>query len=211
MTADTAASGRRYGAKSAPERHRDRHARLLEAGLEQFGTRGYAETAIGQLCAAASVSTRSFYEHFASREELLIALHDEINEEALLAVVAAMGTVDDRDLSARARAGVDAYLRTMTSDRRRARIVLVESVSPSREAERHRRIALQRFAELIELETDRLAAAGVIPVRDHGLIAVAIVGAIHGLVNTWTIDPDWDAHLDDIVTTATHLIVTSVS
>lgn len=211
MTNELTTSGRRYGDKTAAERHEARRARLIEAALEAFGTRGYADTAIGALCAAGNVSTRSFYELFPTREALLIALHDEINAEAMQAVVAAIAACAPDDLPGRARAGVDAYMRCMTSDRRRARIALIETVGVSRDTERHRQQAIQRFAELIELEADRLATAGVVPARDHRLVANALVGAINGLVNTWTVDPDWDAHVDDVVGTAADLIVAALS
>jgi AcrR family transcriptional regulator len=202
--------GRQYAAQSAEERHQARRARLLDAALELFGTRGYSDTAIGQLCAAASVSTRSFYELFESREALLIALHDAINADALAAVGAALADLDPDDLPARARAGVAAYLRTMTGDPRRARVALTESVGVSREAEAHRQQAIGRFAEVIRLEGERLAAAGVVPARDFRLVSVALVGAINGLVNTWTADPDWDAHSEAVVDVAAELIVAAV-
>jgi AcrR family transcriptional regulator len=208
---ELAAGGRRYGAQTAAERHAARRARLLEAGLELFGTRGYRDTAIGQLCSAANVSTRSFYELFPGREALLIGLHDAINADALAAVADALGDLDPDDLPGRARAGVAAYLRTMTSDRRRARVALIESVGVSREAEAHRQEAIGRFAQLIQLEGERLAAAGVVAGRDFGLVSVALVGAINGLVNTWSADPDWDAHVDAIVGVAADLIVAGVS
>lgn len=211
MTSELTTPGRRYGAKTAQERHEARRRRLLEAGLELFGTRGFAEVAIGEVCAAASVSTRSFYEHFASREALLIALHDQVNGEALQTVGAALAGIDPADLPARARAGVSAYLRSMTSDRRSARIALIESVGVSREAEAHRRAAIDRFAGIIELEGERLAADGVVAPRDFGLVAVALVGAINGLVNTWTVEPDWDARVDDIAAVAAGLIVAAMT
>lgn len=37
-----------------------RYRLLLRAGLELFGTRGYAATSIAALCSEASVSTRNF-------------------------------------------------------------------------------------------------------------------------------------------------------
>jgi AcrR family transcriptional regulator len=204
-------TGRRYGERTAAERHASRRARLVEAALDAFGTRGYAETSIGELCAEAGVSTRNFYEHFDSREALLVALHDEINAAALTAVAAAIATVDPDDLAARARAGVRAYLETMTGDRRKARITLVESVGVSRDAERHRQEAIGRFAGLIELEAARLADAGRLPRRDFRLTVIALVGAINGLVNTWAADPQWDAHVDDVATEAAELIVAGLA
>ncbi len=211
MTSELTTSGRRYASQTAEQRHTARRERLLEAALERFGTQGYPDTAINQLCSAANVSTRSFYELFESREQVLIALHDEINQDALMAVGEAIAELDPDDLPGRARAGVAAYLRTMTSDRRRARIALIESVGVSRTAEAHRQQAIARFATVIELEGERLATAGIVAARDFRLVSVALVGAINGLVNTWTSDPDWDAHTDAVVDVATDLIVAGLS
>lgn len=211
MTSELTTSGRRYGDRTAEERHAGRRQRLLDAALELFGTRGYADVSINELCAAASVSTRSFYEHFPTREALLIALHDALNAQALQAVGEALADLEPNDLPSRARAGVAAYLRTMTSDRRRARIAVIESVGVSREVEAHRRAAIDRFAAVIALEGERLAAAGVVAPRDFQLLAIALVGAINGLVNTWTAEPDWDARVDDITNVAAALIVTGLS
>jgi AcrR family transcriptional regulator len=203
--------GRRYGDKTASERHDERRARLVEAAVDAFGNNGYANTSIEQLCASAGVSTRNFYDHFSGREDLLLALHDDLNARALTAVVAAISEVDPDDLAARAHAGTSAYFEVMTSDRRWARIALVESVGVSREAERHREEAIGRFAALIELETTRLAEAGLLPKRDFRLTAVALVGAINGLINTWTADPDWDAHVDEVAAEAADLIVAAAT
>lgn len=211
MTSELTTSGRRYGAQSADERHAARRARLLDAALDAFGTAGYAETAIGPLCAAAKVSTRNFYEHFESREALLLALHDEINLEVFEQVLAAMGEHDPLDLPGRARAGITAYFRSMTSDRRRARIAVIETVGVSAAAERHRAVAIGRFADLLTFEASRLADAGVVPRRDHALLSVALVGAVIGLLNTWASTADWDARVDDVADVATELIVTAIT
>ena len=93
-------AGRRYAEKTATERRADRRTRLLEAALDAFGNGGYRAASIEQLCAAAGISTRNFYEEFANREELLIALHDDLNARALTAVVEALAEVDPDDLDA---------------------------------------------------------------------------------------------------------------
>lgn len=198
-------SGRRYGAKSHEERHDARRVRLLDAALDTFGTVGYADASIGQLCAAAKVSTRNFYEHFDSREAVLIALHDELNAEALAAVITAMADIEPKELGARVRAAMAAYVSVMISDPRRARIALVESVGLGAEAEAHRQAALERFAQLIELEANRQADAGVVPRRDFRLLAAALVGAVNALINTWTSDEDWDPN--EVVEIGAELIV----
>jgi AcrR family transcriptional regulator len=207
----TPRTGRRYGDKTPDERHDARRERLVEAALDAFAADGYAQTSIEALCARAGVSTRNFYEHFASREELLLALHDDLNARALQAVAGAVAGADPDDLRARAYAGARAYFDVVTTDPRWARIAVVESVGVSRTAERHREEAIGRFAEVIELEATRLAEAGLAPARDHQLTAVALVGAINGLVNTWTTTPDWADRVDDVVEVAAELIYAAIT
>lgn len=202
---------RRYRSKTTDERREERRARMLAAGLELFAAHGFRGTTIEALCAAAGVSTRNFYEEFGSREALVVTLHDDVNARAAQAVVAALADVDPTDLRARAETATRAYLDVMTSDRRWAQIALVESVGVSAEAEAHRREAIDRFVALIDAEATRLAQAGLVPRRDHRLTAVALAGALNGLVNTWTADPDWDRHVDEIAAEAARLIVLALA
>ena len=36
------------------------------------------------------------------------------------------------------------------------------------------------------------------------------MGAINGLINTWTADDDWQGHFDDVVAEAARMIVAAV-
>jgi AcrR family transcriptional regulator len=203
--------GRKYGQKSPEERRGQRRERMLAAGLQLFASHGYANTSIEALCTAAGVSTRNFYEEFGSREALVIALHDEVNDRALNAVVTALADLDPADIPGRVAAGTHAYFEVMTSDRSWAQIALVESVGVSAEAEAHRRAAIDRFVAMIEAEANRLAADGLIPHRDFHLTAVALAGALNGLINTWTASEDWDEIVPEIVAEATRLILLALS
>jgi AcrR family transcriptional regulator len=190
---DTARPGRVYGGQSAAGRDAERRERLLAAGLEAFGTNGFQSTTIEQLCTAAGVATRSFYDLFASREALLIDLHDDINARALDAIVDALAAVESDDLHARAVAAFTAYLDVITTDPRWVRITLRETVGASPATYAARRDALGRFATFLQLELDRLAGAGVIPKRDHALTAVGIVGGLTALVES-LLPPDQPPH-----------------
>src|SRR5438445_1202863 len=95
--AAVADGGRRYGDKEPAQRRAERRSRLLEAALDAFGTTGYRATSIEQLCADANISTRNFYEEFATREALLVQLHDDLNQRALEAVVAELADIDPLD------------------------------------------------------------------------------------------------------------------
>src|SRR5919198_3030469 len=72
---------RRYRGRLPGERRAERRRRLLDAGLELFGTVGYRGTSIERLCAQAGVTTRHFYQEFPGREALLAAPCGEIIAE----------------------------------------------------------------------------------------------------------------------------------
>jgi hypothetical protein len=38
-----------------------------------------------------------------------------------------------------------------------------------------------------------------------------LVGAIYGLINTWTAEPDWDARVGQVIEEAVRLIVLALS
>ena len=177
--------GRRYGGLTAAERRAERRARLLDAALQLFATTGYLQTTIEDLCSAASISTRTFYEEVSGREELLLLLHDGILRDAKSAAVEALAGAPADDVRARTTAAMRAYVEAMTRDPRRARIAYVEAVgvSPALEAQRH--AWMRHFARLITAEAQSLALRGLAPRRDHSLTAIAVVGAIDRLIVHW--------------------------
>lgn len=57
--------------------------RLLEGMAQAVAAKGYAETTIADIVREASVSRRTFYEHFASKADCLIALYEAASFNAL--------------------------------------------------------------------------------------------------------------------------------
>jgi AcrR family transcriptional regulator len=187
MTGTTPAARRDYGGRTASQRRAERRQRLVTAALELFGTEGYPATSIERLCARANVSTRNFYEEFASRESLLIALHEQITQKAFDAVRAALSEVVDEPTSVRLDRAIDAYIGTTSSDPRWTRIAYVEVVGVSAAVERHRLAWRAKLAQLIVAETELAVRRGEAAERDYGLTATAFIGAVNELVQHWSI------------------------
>lgn len=183
-------AGQRYGGRTAEERQAERREKLLDAGLELFGTQGYANTSIEALCAATRLNPRYFYESFKTREELLRAVYDRHMAHLAETVGAALRDAPE-DPRGLVRTGLTAFVETQLADRRAARITYLEIVGVSLELERHRRDVLRGFAGLVEREADRLAAAGLLPQRDrdHRLTAMALGGAVDGLLTDCFTNP----------------------
>jgi AcrR family transcriptional regulator len=193
----TPAEGR-YGGKDAAERRDERRRRFQAAGLESFGTgAGYRGTRLGDLCRAAGLSSRQFYEEYRTLEDLLADLHLYVNDVAGKAVAAALPALGDLTLAESLPLMVHAYVKGACADLRHARIAYVEVVGVSPRMDRQR---LERRAIWVEL-INRLAAEAVsrgeIPPGNYRITAAAIIGAVNGLMHDWVVG--WvDATLDEI-------------
>ncbi len=197
MTDTTERPERRYGGLSAEQRRDERQRRLLGAGLELFGTRGFRTTTVADVCREAAVAPIHFYEEHTGRESLLEAVYDEIMVTTRAAVDEALAGCA-AEFRARSRAGLAAFCHAMLDDPRRARVQCIEivGVSPAMEARRHE--GLLAYAALVAESFD-LAR----PEPDRGVaptdlqtspalrsIAVTLVGGVNQAIVDWLLVPD---------------------
>ena len=59
----------------------EKRERLKEAGLALFGERGYESTSVEAIAQRANLAVGSFYQHYRSKRQLLLALMDELLEK----------------------------------------------------------------------------------------------------------------------------------
>ena len=176
--------GRLYRGLTREQRDAQRRTRLLDSALELFGTRGYADTTIGQLCAAARITQRSFYEYFQTREDLLLALYDRLIETHAARVADALSDHPD-DTAAALRAAVAAAVRGFLEDERAARVVMLEIVGAGARAERRRFEVINLYVEMIMREASALPGSEA-DTQSRG-IAVALVGTVNESVIDWLV------------------------
>ncbi|MGV8885021.1 MAG: TetR/AcrR family transcriptional regulator [Microbacteriaceae bacterium] len=158
-------------------RDQERRQRLLDAALELYGTVGFRATTIQHLCSLAKVSTRSFYELYASQEELLQALYLRLNAE-VLAVITDVSIGDEPAVFSVVRGFVAAALEPMLLDERKARVLEVEAVGVCESLERERRMTFRRLAGAIDAALAALAATGRSAPPPGGLTSLILVGGI---------------------------------
>lgn len=176
---------RTYGGVDTEQRRAERRDKLLEAALDEFTSKGYHRTKISDLCTRAGVSTRNFYEKFASKEALLLELHAQINQIAMRRMVPMLDLLTEADGLTRVTTLADAFVEAVTSDPRYPRLNYIEAPGVSDAMERQHKDWFGRYAEFIEAECERAAAAGLAPKRDYHLTAIGLVGAITGLLREW--------------------------
>ncbi len=193
---------RTYRGLTAEERESDRRGRLLAAGREIAGTSGYGAMTIEAACRTAGVTARNFYDHFAGREQLLVAVYESILDEHRGAVAAALADEPADALEPRVRTAVRAALETWIADPAAARIAFLEVVGTSDAVEARRRQAIAEYVELVVGIADDLHRAGLAGRPGNPIAGRAIVGALIGLVELWLgeLDPPPTALLVDEAT-----------
>ena len=199
-----------HGGLTPEERDAARRRRIMDAGIEIFGTQGYAGSRINDICKLARVTARNFYDHFASREALLAAVYDEIIAEVRDAWVEAVDGAPMEPV-AKFRAGITAFAETMAADERRLRINFVEVVGATPDIEQRRRFAIRMFRELTAARLDELVQEGLIPEGHERLTHSALVGAIQESLVDWvnrTDRPPLDDVIDELVWVFSSVLLT---
>lgn len=210
MPRTEAVARRTYGGRSAADRRAERRERLMAAGLELFGTDGYATSSIEKLCTHAGVSTRNFYEEFSSREDLLITLHVRVLERSFRAVIAAFEDADGLAVEERFELAVRAFIHTTASDPRWARLAYVEVIGVSDAVEKHRVTWRNKWADFMVAEANRAVHRGEAAQRDFTMAAVALIGAVNELVHHYSISRG-RITLDEVIAEIVRLAVAAVT
>ena len=99
----------------------------LVAGLaEAIAENGYSGTTIAHITRHAAVSRRTFYEHFASKDECFVAAYDTVMAELQERVTQGFEEADDWPHSVRA--GIAAMLSFLAAEPHLARLCMVEAL-----------------------------------------------------------------------------------
>jgi AcrR family transcriptional regulator len=193
-------AGRVYGGESLASRSARRREQFLDAGLEIFGTSGYRQATVRQLCKQAELTDRYFYESFDTLEDLLIAVYEREFDQLAEALASTLSKrLDTAPKVAPAKALLNSSLRegmtdivqaldtvfNMATDPRVARVCWLEvlGVSPRVDAVYIGRVDL--FATLT-LQVARTHLPGWQPdPTEARVLGVAVVGAISQTITHW--------------------------
>jgi AcrR family transcriptional regulator len=187
---------RRYRGITPMERTARRREKLLEAGLELFGTTGYANSSIRAVCALASLNSRYFYESFSDREDLLFQVYEGVVSDIANGVLEA--TAGAENVEEQSRAGLLAAWTAVTEDPRKAKVIGVEVVGVSERLERLRRRNRHAFADILMKNALAFVGEDLALRLDPTLTSRALMGAVMDLQVDW-IHGDIDASVEDIV------------
>jgi len=175
--------------------------RLLEGMAQAVSRKGYGETTISDIVAAASVSRRTFYEHFSSKAECLVALYEAASHNALKVLRDAIDPA--QDWKTQVESALRAYLGCMAGSPVLVRTLFIEILHLGTEGLAARRRVNLELAEFIRVTANVPGRGYETPVSPQ--MAMAIVGGINELVLEY-IEQDKVAQLEELVKPASELV-----
>lgn len=182
-------AGRRAGTKGMPRGERE--LLILDAGAEEFGTKGWARASTAVVAARAGISKPMIYEYFGSRDGLYRACLDRAGSRLVAAVASAQDGSPDAARAARTMAALFGALESRMYDWDLVHdTTLPEGSEPYAAAAAHRR-ELNRMGAAGVAEV--LGAAGITEPLDADLATHLWYGTVSGAVRWWRHHPEQTA------------------
>lgn len=127
-TAEKTVRRRNFRGLSLEQRQRERRAKLMEAGLQVYGTQGFFSVTVRDVCAEAKLTERYFYESFKNSEQLFKVIYLQLIEQQQQLVMSAVMRSSGLSHEQMIRAGLAVFLRGLQDDPRMARILFIDAV-----------------------------------------------------------------------------------
>jgi len=176
--------------------------RLLEGMAHAVAKKGYGDTTIADIVREAGVSRRTFYEHFTSKAECLIALYEAASHNALRILREAIDPA--HEWQTQVEQALSGYLGCMAASPVLMRTLFIEILHLGTEGLAARRRVNQEIADfilkLVNASGGACHAATLTP-----WMAMAMVGGINELVLEY-IEQDKVAKLGELVAPASQLV-----
>jgi len=165
------------------EQSRSRRERILDAAFSAFAKRGYRDTAVDDIAAAAETSKGGIYFHFPSKEAIFRELMQTTADKLVARVERAVAR--EEEPVARAEAALRTVLATFAGHRTMARVLFLDLAGAGRTFQAEANALHGRFAALIRGYLDEAVAAGAIPPLDTEIASVVWFGALNEVVARW--------------------------
>lgn len=180
----------------------EHRSRLLEGMARAVAAKGYSETTIADIVREASVSRRTFYEHFSTKAECLIALYGAASHNALKVL---RGSIDpEHDWHTQVERALAAYFGCMAENPVLMRTLFIEILGLGAEGLAARRRVNREIAEfMLQVVNEPGSRQRGTPLSPD--MAMAVVGGINELVLQY-IEQDRVAQLDELVAPGSRLV-----
>jgi AcrR family transcriptional regulator len=173
--------------------------RLLDALAACIGAEGYRGTTVAHIVRRARTSRRTFYEHFADKEECYVALLTEANARMVRRIAAAVDPA--RPWEDQVRQAVEAWIASAESEPALTLSWIRDVPALGAAARSLQRDAMEAFVVMVQTlcGTEALRAVGVRPVTRP--VAIMLLGGLRELAATTVED---GGRIGDVAEVAVH-------
>ena len=178
---------RQFKGLSLTERKQARREKLIEAGIEAYGTHGFFAVTVKDICNEAKLTERYFYESFKKSDELFqtifLKLIDQLQHNVMQAIMQA--STDPRKMI---ESGLTALLTTLQDNPGMARIIYIDAMLVQ---ELHNQATIHETM----LRFDRMIHAFVMLMMPHinrsegeiSLVATGLNGYVTQIAIRWVV------------------------
>lgn len=190
---------RQFKGLSLSERKQLRREKLIEAGMQCYGTHGFFSVTVKDICNEAKLTERYFYESFKKSEQLFqtifLKLVDELQHNVMHAIMQASG-----DPEKMIHAGLTALLTTLKDNPKMARIIYIDAMLVQ---ELHNQATIQESMQRF----DRMIQAFVMLMMPHlnrserevSLIATGLNGYVTQIAIRWVMN-NFEPEIPEVLT-----------
>ena len=150
--------------------------RIITALVDTVAERGYNATTVAHITKAASVSRRTFYEHFTDKEACFLTAYEMVADHIRESMRVAAESFEE--WPQQVRAALATMLRFLAGEPELARLVMIEPVAAGGEIAARHRASMQGFVEI--LKAGRPERAGERPLPEA--TEETVVGGILSLI-----------------------------
>jgi AcrR family transcriptional regulator len=174
----------------------------MAAAFDLLGTVGWEQATMTAICARAKLTERYFYESFSGRDELLLAVFEELGDRIRAEVLAALAAAP-AEPEATARAAITVFVDLLTDDPRNGRVAIVEAAATGLLRQRRHQI-LGEFADLIATRAYALFGPDTLPAPRDRINALMFTGGLAEVLTGW-LAGEVAGSRTDIIETAVNL------
>ncbi len=155
--------------------------RIITALVDTVAERGYNATTVAHITKAASVSRRTFYEHFADKEACFLAAYEMVADHIRDSMQVAADAFEEWPQKVRAALGT--MLSFLAGEPELARVCMIEPVAAGGEIAARHRASMQGFVEILKAGRPEHGGERPLPEATEATLVGGIVSLIVREIN----------------------------
>lgn len=177
---------RSFKGLSLEQRQNERREKLIEAGLQIYGTQGFFSVTVRDICNEAKLTERYFYESFKRSEELFKTIYLRLIEQLQQNILAAV-MQSKTEARPMIEAGLTAMFKSLQDDPRMARILFIDAILVHEMHGSTINEAVSRFDRMIQAFMMLMFPRRPVHKTDLSLLSTGLNGFVTHIAMRWVI------------------------